>query len=329
MNDPARRQRRQFLHLIAGAATFPAVPRVARAQAYPSRPVTLVVGFAAGGGNDIVGRLIGQWLSERLGQPFIIENRPGAGTNIAAEMVIRAAPDGYTLLLAGLPNASNATLYANLKLDFIRDTVPIAGVARSPHVLVANPSFPARTVPELIAYAKANPGKVNMASAGTGSGGHLAGELFKSVAGVDLTHVPFRGNGPALTALLGSQVDITFATPPSSIEYIRTGKLFALAVTSTTRLDALPDAATVSESLPGFETQVWYGVVAPRGTPAEVIDKINKEINASLADPKLKARLADLGDFPFTLSNAEFGRLIVDETEKWGKIIRAASIKLD
>jgi tripartite-type tricarboxylate transporter receptor subunit TctC len=315
--------------LIAGAATFPAVPRVARAQAYPSRPVTLVVGFAAGGGNDIVGRLIGQWLSERLGQPFIIENRPGAGTNIAAEMVIRAAPDGYTLLLAGLPNASNATLYANLKLDFIRDTVPIAGVARSPHVLVANPSFPARTVPELIAYAKANPGKVNMASAGTGSGGHLAGELFKSVAGVDLTHVPFRGNGPALTALLGSQVDITFATPPSSIEYIRTGKLFALAVTSTTRLDALPDAATVSESLPGFETQVWYGVVAPRGTPAEVIDKINKEINASLADPKLKARLADLGDFPFTLSNAEFGRLIVDETEKWGKIIRAASIKLD
>jgi tripartite-type tricarboxylate transporter receptor subunit TctC len=321
--------RRQFLHLLTGAAALPAATKIARAQVYPSRPVTLVVGFAAGGGNDIVGRLIAQSLSERLGQPFIIENRPGAGTNIAAEMVIHAPPDGYTLLLAGLPNASNATLYANLKFDFIRDTVPIAGVARSPHVLVANPSFPAKTVAQLIAYAKANPGKVNMASAGTGSGGHLAGELFKSVAGVNLTHVPFRGNGPALTALLGGQVDITFATPPSSVEYIRAGKLVGLAVTSATRLDALPDVATVGESLPGYETQVWYGVVAPRGTPAEVIDKINKEINASLADPKLKARLADLGDFPFTLSPAEFGRFIVEETEQWGKIIRAANINLD
>ncbi len=321
--------RRQLLHWLAGAAALPALRQRARAQAYPSRPVTLVIGFAPGGGNDIVGRLIGQWLAERLGAPFIIENRPGAGTNIAAETVIRAPADGYTLLLAGLPNASNATLYANLKFDFIRDTVPIAGVARSPHVLVANPSFPARTVAQLIAYAKANPGKVNMASAGTGSGGHLAGELFKSMAGVDLTHVPFRGNGPALTALLGSQVDITFATPPSSVEYIRAGKLLALAVTGATRLDALPDVATVEETLPGYETQVWYGVVAPRGTPAEVVDKINKEINASLADPKLKARLADLGDFPFALSPAEFGRFIVEETERWGKIIRAASIKLD
>jgi tripartite-type tricarboxylate transporter receptor subunit TctC len=323
------RGRREFLQLAAAAAALPAITPIARAQAYPSRPVTLVVGYAAAGGNDIVARLIGQWLSERLGQPFVIENRPGAGTNLAAEMVIRAAADGYTLLLAGQPNVSNPTLYPNLKFDFIRDTVPIAGVARSPHVVVANPSFPARTIPELIAYAKANPGKVNMASSGTGGGGHLAGELFQSVAGVNFTHVPFRGNGPASIALLGGQVDIIFTTPPASVEYIRAGTLNALAVTGTTRLDALPDVPTVAESLPGFETYAWYGVVAPKGTPDGIVGTINKEINAGLADPKLEARLAGLGDFPFRVSAAEFGRFLVEETQTWSRVIRAANIKLD
>ena len=320
-------RRRQFLHLAAGAAALPAVSRIARAETYPSRPVRFIVGYAPAGGNDIVARLIGQWLSERLGQTFIIENRPGAGTNIATEAVVNAPPDGYTLLLVGVPNAANATLYGNLKFNFIRDIAPVAGVSRGPLVLVVNPSVPATTVPEFVAYAKANPGKINMASAGIGSGSHLAGELFKMIAGVNLVHVPYRGNGPALTDLLAGQVDVLFPTLASCIEYIRTGKLRGLAVTTGMRSDALPDLPTVAESVQGYETSGWYGVGVPNGTPAEVIDKLNREINAGLADPKMKAQFADLGSTVLPGSPADFGRLIADETEKWGKVIRAANIK--
>jgi tripartite-type tricarboxylate transporter receptor subunit TctC len=321
--------RRQFLRLTAGAAALSAASRIAAAQTYPSRPVRWIVGFAAGGGNDIVARLMGQWLSERTGQPFFIENRPGAGTNIATEVVVNAPPDGYTLLFVGLPNASNASLFDTLSFNFIRDIAPIAGIMRVPNVLVVNPSVPAKTVPEFIAYAKSNPGKVNMASAGTGSGSHLAGELFKIMAGINLVHVPYRGNGPALTAVLGGQVEVQFPSPPSSIEYIRTGKLRGLGVTSAMRSEALPDLPAIGEFVPGYEMSAWFGAAAPKGTPADVIDKINNEINAGLADPKLRARLADLGDTPLALSPAEFGKLIADETEKWGKVMRAANIKLD
>jgi tripartite-type tricarboxylate transporter receptor subunit TctC len=333
--------RRRFLHLAASAAALPAVSRFAwaqdsrgqdsRAQDYPRRPVRLIAGFAPGGGNDIVARLVGQWLSERTGQQFIIENRPGAGTNIATEAVVNAPPDGYTLLLAGLPNASNVSLYDKLKLklnfNFIRDIAPVAGVARTTLVMVVNPSVPAKTVPEFIAHAKASPGKVNMASAGAGSVGHLAGELFKMMAGVNLVHVPYRGNGPALTALLGGQVEVLFPTVASSLEFIRTGKLRGLAVTSAVRSDAIAELPSVGEFVPGYEISTWYGVGAPKGTPAEVIDKINKEIDAGLADPKMKARLADLGDVPMPMTPAEFGKFIADETEKWGKVIQAANIK--
>jgi tripartite-type tricarboxylate transporter receptor subunit TctC len=324
--------RRRFLHQAASAAALPAVSRFALsqdawAQDYPTRPVRLITGFAPAGGNDIVARLIGQWLSERTGQQFIIENRPGAGTNIATEAVVNAPPDGYTLLLVALPNASNVSLYDKLNFNFARDIAPVAGVARTTLVMVVNPSVPAKTVAEFIAYAKANPGKVNMASAGTGSVGHLAGELFKMMAGVNLVHVPYRGNGPALTALLGGQVEVLFPSLAASIEFIRTGKLRGLAVTSAMRSDAIADVPSVGEFVPGYEISTWYGVGAPKGTPAEVIDKINKEIDAGLADPKMKARFADLGDVPMPMRPAEFGKFIADETEKWGKVIRAANIK--
>src|SRR5262245_45305301 len=284
--------RRNFLHLAAGAAALPALARIARAQAYPARPVRWIVGFAPGGGNDVAARLMGQWLSERTGQQFIIENRPGGGSNIATEAVIKAPPDGYTLLLASSNNASNAALYDNLNFDFIRDIAPVAGIARTTLVMVVNPSVPAKDVSEFVAYAKANPGKVNMASAGTGGIGHLAGELFKMMAGVNVLHVPYRGNGPALTALLGGEVDVLFPSLPSSIEYIKTGKLRGLAVTSALRSGTIPDLASVGEFISGYEISTWYGVGAPKGTPPEVIDKLNREINAGFADPKLKARFA-------------------------------------
>ena len=319
--------RRKFLHLAAGAAALPVVVRIARAQSYPSRPVRWIVGFAPGGGNDIVARLMGQWLSEHLGQPFVIENRPGASTNVATEAVVNAAPDGYTLLFVAPSAAINATLYEKLSFNFMRDITPIAGIMRIPNVMVVNPSVPARTVPEFIAYAKANPGKVNMASPGVGTSVHLSGELFKMMTGIDMVHVPYKGSAPSLTDLLGGQVQVTFATMPSSIEYVRTGRLRALAVTTATRSPALPEVPTVGEFVPGYEVSTWYGVCARVGTPAEVIDKINKEINAGLADPTMKTRLADLGGITIAGSPDDFGKLIADETEKWGKVIRAANIK--
>jgi tripartite-type tricarboxylate transporter receptor subunit TctC len=318
--------RRQFLHLAAGAAALP-VSRSAWAQTYPTRPIHVVVGFAAGGGVDITARLIGQWLSERLGQSFITDNRPGAGGNIGTEAVVNAAPDGYTLLLATVPNAVNATLYEKLNFDFIRDIAPVAGIIRVPQVILLNPSVPAKTVPELIGYAKANPGKVNMASAGNGSAPHMAGELFKMMAGIDMVHVPYRGQGPALTDLLGGQVQVLFATTPGTTEYIRTGKLRGLAVTTASRAQVLPELPTVGDSLPGYEASQWYGIGAPKSTPAPVIDRLNKEINAALADPGMKARFADIGGEPLSGTPAAFGTLIAAETEKWGKVVRAAGLK--
>jgi tripartite-type tricarboxylate transporter receptor subunit TctC len=303
------------------------VVRVAGAQAYPSRPVRIVVGFAAGGSSDIGARLIGQWLQERLGQSFVIENRPGAGTNIATESVVRASPDGYTLLMIGPSSAVNATLYDKLNFVFLRDIAPVACLIRQPQVMLANPSLPAKTVPELIAYAKANPGKITMASAGIGSTGHLVGELFKMTTGVDLVHVPYRGAGPALTDLLGGQVLMSFAGISGSIEYVRSGTLRALAVTTATRAEALPDVPTVSEFVPGYEAGDWLGVGAPRNTPTEIIDRLNKEITAGVADPKIKARFADLGGTALPLTPVEFGKLLADETEKWAKVIRAANVK--
>ena len=319
--------RRRFLSLAVGAVAMPAVARVASAQAYPSRPVRIVVGFAAGGSTDIGARLIGQWLQERLGQPFVIENRPGAATNIATEMVVRALPDGYTLLMVGPSSTINATLYDKLNFVFLRDIAPVASTIRQPQIMLANLSLAAKTVPELIAYAKANPGKITMASAGTGSSGHLAGELFKMMAGVNMLHVPYRGAGPALTDLLGGQVLTAVVGIAGSIEQVRAGKLRALAVTTTTRATALPDVPTVGEFVPGFEASDLLGIGAPRNTPAEVVDTLNKEINAALADPKIKARFADLGGTALALTPAEFGKLLADETEKWGKVIRSANIK--
>ena len=319
--------RRKFLHLAACAATLPAMPHIARAQAYPSRPVRLIVGFAAGGGNDIVARLIGQWLSERLGQPFVVENRPGAGSNIATQAVVNAAPDGYTLLLVGATNAINVSYYQKLNFNFVHDIAAVASITHQPQIILAVPSFPARTIPELIGYAKANPGKVNVSSPGVALISHLAGELLEMMAGIEMVHVPFSGNSPALTALLGGQVDVSIASLPSSIEFIRTGKLRGLAVTSTKRVEALPDVPAVIESIPGYEVNAWYGVGAPKGTPAEIIDKLNREIGAALADPHLKARIADFGGTPVAQSPAEFGKFIADETEKWSKVIRAANIK--
>ena len=321
--------RRNFLRLAAGAAALPALARIARAETYPSRPVRIVVGLAPGGANDIVARLMGQWLSERLGQPFVIENRPGAGTNIATEMVVRAPPDGYTLLFVSATSAINATLYERLNFNFIRDIAPVASIATNPLVMEVHPSVPAKTVPEFIAYAEANPGKINMASPGIGTTPHLAGELFKMRAGVDMVHVPYRGGGPALTDLLGGQVQVYFPGTVSSIEYIKTGRLRALAVTAATRSEALPDLPTVGEFVPGYEASNWFGVGAPKATPAAIVEQLNKEINASLADPKLKARLTDLGGTPLVGSPADFGKLIAEETEKWGKVVKFTGIKAD
>jgi tripartite-type tricarboxylate transporter receptor subunit TctC len=303
------------------------VPRFAWAQAYPSRPVRWIVGFTPGGATDIVARLVGQLLSERLGQSFIIENRPGAGSNIATEAVVRAPSDGYTLLLVGPANAVNATLYEKLNYNFIRDIAPVASISREPNVMVVNTSVPAKTVPEFIAYAKANPGKINMASSGNGTSVHVAGELFKMMTGISMAHVPYRGAAPAVTDLLGGQVQVMFASMPSSIEYIRAGKLRPLAVTSAMRSEALPDIATVADFVPGYEASSVYGIGAPRATPAEVIDKLNKEINAILADPKAKARLGDLGGTALPGSPADFGKLIADETEKWGKVVKFSGAK--
>ena len=319
--------RRTFLHLLAGVAALPAISRLACAQAYPSRPVRWIVGFTPAGGNDITARLIGQWLTDRLGQPFVIENRPGAGTNIAAEIVINSPPDGYTLFLTNFSNAVNAALYEKLSFDFMRDMAPVVGISRAPVILAVNPSVPAKTVPEFIAYAKANPGKLNMGSAGIGSAGHLAGELLQMMTGIKLVHVPYRGNAPALTDLIAGQVQLVFPSSASSMEHVRTGQVRGLAVTGSNRLDALPNLPTVADSVPGYEASSLYGIGAPRNTPAEVIDRLNKEVNAALADPKLKARLADLGGTPFGGSSAEFGKLMADETEKWGKVVKFAGIK--
>jgi tripartite-type tricarboxylate transporter receptor subunit TctC len=319
--------RRRFLHLAAGAAALPAVSRIALAQAYPTRPVRVIVPFTPAGDTDLVARLMGQWLSERLGQQFVIENRPGAGTNIGTEAVVRAQADGYTLLLASPPAAINATLYEKLDFNFIRDLAPVAGVIRAPFVMEINPSVPAKTVPEFIAYAKSNPGKISMASSGVGTGPHAAGELFKMMAGVNIIHVPYRGQAPALTDLLGGQVQLYFAGIPSSIQYIRAGQLRALAVTTGARSEALPDIPTVSDFLPGYEASFWGGFCAPKDTPVQIIDKLNTEINAALADPKIKARLADLGAKVLPGSPADFGKLISDETEKWGKVVKFAGMK--
>jgi tripartite-type tricarboxylate transporter receptor subunit TctC len=321
--------RREFLRLAAGAFTIPACCQIARAQAYPSRPVRLIVGFAAGGTSDIVARLIGQWLSERLGQPFVIENRPGAGTNIATEVVVRAPPDGYTLLLAGTSGAINATLYDNLNFNFIRDIAPVATITRQPQVMVVTPSFPAKTVPELIAYVKVNPGKINMASSGIGSPSHVSGELFAMMTGVNMAQVPYRGGAPALTDLLAGQVQVYFSPTPAAIEYIRAGKLRALAVTTAARSEALPEIPTVGEFVPGYEASAWQGIGAPKNTSVEIVEKLNKEVNAGLADPKMKARLADLGSLVLPGSPADFGKLISDETEKWAKVVKFSGAKPD
>src|SRR4051812_18223197 len=319
--------RRQFLRLAAGAAALPSLLRNASAQVYPARPIHLVVGFAPGGSTDIVARLVGQPLSQRLGQPLVIDNRPGAATNIATEAVVKSAPDGYTLLMVAPSATINTTLYDKLNFVFLRDIAPVATIVRQTQILLVNPSVPAKTVPELIAYAKANPGKITMASAGIGSVGHLAGELFKMMAGVDFVHVPYRGAGPALTDLLGGQVMISFAGAASSVEYVKSGKLRALAVTTAARSEALPDIPTVGDFVAGYEASDWFGVVAPKNTPAVIIEKLNKEIGAAIADPKLIARFADLGGTPLSLTPAEFGKLIADETDKWGKVIKAANIK--
>jgi len=321
--------RRNFLHLTAGAAALPAVSRFAWAQAYPTRPVRLIVGFAPSGATDIMARLIGQWLSERLGQQFIVENRPGAASNIATEAVVNAPPDGYTLLVATSVNAINATLYDKLNFNLIRDIAPVASIHREPLLVEVNPSVPVKTVPEFIAYAKANPANINMASAGIGSGNHIAGELFKMMTGVNLVHVPYRGAGPALVDLLGGQVQVMFATMSSSIEYVRSGKLRALAVTTATRSPVLPDIPTLAEFVPGYESSFWTGVGAPKNTPAEIVDKLNKEINAALADSKMKTRLAELGATALPGSPADFGKLLADETEKSAKVVKFAGVKAD
>jgi tripartite-type tricarboxylate transporter receptor subunit TctC len=319
--------RRQFLQLAAGAAAIPAVSRIARAQAYPSRPVRIIVGFPPGGATDIVARLMGQWLSERLGQQFVIENRPGAASNIGTEAVVRASPDGYTLLMASVNNATNATLYDKLNFNFIRDIAPVVGIVRVPLVMVVNPLLPAKTIPEFIAYAKANPGKINMASAGNGSLSHVAGELFKIMAEVNLVHIPYRGAAPALTDLLGGQVQVMFTDMISLLEYIRAGRLRALAVMTAKRSQELPDTPTVGDFLPGFEASFWVGIGVPNNTPADIVDRLNKEISLGLADPKMKARLADLGGTALAGSPADFGKFISDEVEKWGKVVKFSGAK--
>ena len=324
-----RLPRRQFLRLAAGALALPTTSRFACGQAYPSRPVRCIVPFPPGGGTDILARLIGQWLSERLGQQFVIDNRPGAGSNIGTEAAVHALPDGYTLLLVASVHTINPSLYDNLGFNFMRDIAPVAGIMRVPNVMVVNPSVPAKSIPEFIAYARANPGKINMASAGIGTSQHVAGEFFKLMAGIDMVHVPYRGTAPALTDLLGGQVQVLFLSPASSIEYIRAGTLRGLAVTSAARSQALPDLPTVGDFLPGFEASLMYGIGVPKNTPTEIVDRLNKEINAGLADRKLGARLAELDGMVLGGSPAEFGKLIAEETGKWRKVIRLANIKPD
>src|SRR5215831_4034265 len=319
--------RRNFLHLAAGAAALPAISRRSWAQAYPARPVRIIAATGPGGAPDILARLLGQWLSERLGQQFVTENRPGGGNTIGTEVVVRAPPDGYTLLLVDGTASINATLYEKLNYNFIRDIATVAGIVRLPNLMMVYPSVPAKTVPEFIAYAKANPGKINMASAGIATPGHVAGELFKMMTGIEMVHVPYRGGAPALTGLIGGQVQVMFLSPAATIEYIRSGRLRALAVTTTTRWEGLPDIPTVDEFVPGYETSIVLGVGVPKATPVEIIDKLNREINAALADPKIKARLADFGGTPLPGSPADFGKLIAEETEKWGKVIKFAGIK--
>jgi tripartite-type tricarboxylate transporter receptor subunit TctC len=321
--------RRKFLHLAAGAAALAALPGIARAQTYPTRPVRLIVRFAPGGINDILARLIGQSLSERLAQQFVVENRSGASGNIATEAVVNAAPDGYTLLLVGSSNTINATLYEKLNFNFVRDIVPVAGIARAPLIMEVNPTLRAKTVPELIAYARANPGKINMGSGGNGTSVHMSGELFKMMTGVNMVHVPYRGEGPALSDLIGGQVQVMFSNMPASLEFVRAGKLRALAVTTQARSEALPDLPTVGEFAPGYEASGIGGVGAPRGTPAEIVYKLNREINAALADPRMKARLADLGAVALVGSPGDFGKLIAEEVEKWAKVVNFSGAKPD
>jgi tripartite-type tricarboxylate transporter receptor subunit TctC len=321
--------RRNFLHLAAGAAALPVVSRIARAQAYPTRPVRIIVGFAPGGAYDIVARLMSQFLSEQLGQPFVVENRPGAAGTIGTEAVVKASPDGYTLLLVGAAAVTSALLYDKLSFNLIRDIAPVAAISREPHIMVVNPSVPAKTIREFIVYAKGNPGKISMASGGIGTAAHLSGELFKMMTGVNMLHVPYRGIAPALTDLLAGEVHVMSAPMSASIEHIRASKLRALAVTTATRSEMLPEVPTVGEFVPGYEASTWSGVGAPKATPAEIVDKLNKEINAAQADHKIKARLADLGSTALPGSPADFGRLIADETEKWGNVIRTANIKAE
>ncbi|QWG17025.1 tripartite tricarboxylate transporter substrate binding protein [Bradyrhizobium sediminis] len=324
-----RLPRRQFLHLAAGAALLPAVSGNAWAQSYPSRPIRLLVGYPPGGSADMTARLMGQWLSERLGQSFVIENRAGAGTNIATEAVVRAAPDGYTLLLVAPANAINATLYEKLNFDFLRDVEPIAGIIRFPNAVVVNPSVPVKSIPELIAYAKANPGKLNMASSGNGSTIHMSGELFKMLTGINMVHVPYRGGALALTDLIAGQVQVMFDNVPTCAEHIKSGKLRGLAVTSTTRSDVLPDLPTVADFLPGYEASAWYGLAAPKGTSPEIVATLNKAVNAILADPAAKARFTEIGAILLPGSAADFGKLVADETEKWGKVVKFAGARVE
>ena len=321
--------RRRFLHLAASAAAAPALPYIARAETYPSRPIRLIIGYLPGGSADMTARLFGQWLSDRLGQQVVVESRAGASTNIATEAVVRAAPDGYTLMLVSPANATNAALYDKLNFDFLRDIDPVAGLIRFPDVVDVNPALPVRTIPELIAYAKANPGALNFGSSGVGSTLHVAGELFKMMAGVNIVHVPYRGGAPAMIDLIGGRVQLMFDNVPTSVEFIRSGKIRPLAVTSAARIELFPDLPTVADTVPGYEASAWYGIGAPRNVPAEVVDKLNKEINAALADTKMNARLAELGGIVLPGSPADFGKLVTDETEKWGKVIRFAGIKAE
>ena len=321
--------RRKFLRVVAGTAILSSISQIARAQVYPTRPIHLVVPFTPGGTTDIVARLVGQWLSERLGQPIVVENRPGAGTNVGTEVVVKAAPDGYTLLVASVSAAINATLYQTLNFDFRRDIAPIAGLIRTAYVMEVNQSVPVNTVPEFIAYAKANPAKVNMASSGNGTGAHLSGELFNMMTGTKMIHVPYRGAAPALVDLIAGQVQVQFASTPETIEYIRNGKLRAIGVTTSTRLAALPEIQAIGEFVPGYETSAWWGLCAPKNTPAVVVERLSNETSAALADPALKARLAALGADPMVMGPAEFGKLIADETEKWATVIKFAGIKAE
>lgn len=321
--------RRRVLRFGAGAAVLPALATLARAQAWPTRPVRLIIGYTPGGSADLTARLMGQWLSERLGQPFVIENRPGGGTNIATEAALRAPPDGYTLLLAAPANAINATLYEKLNFNFLTEAEPVAGLIRFPNVVVVNPSLPVKTIPELIAYAKANPGKLNMASSGNGSTIHMSGELFKMLTGINMVHVPYRGGAPALTDLISGQVQVMFDNIPTCAEHVKSGKLRGLAVTSTTRSEVLPDLPTVADFLPGYEASAWYGFVAPKNTPRDVIDTLNKATNTALAEPVIKTRFTDLGAILLPGSPADFGKLLADETEKWGKVVKFSGARVD